>query len=59
MPGAVSMHGSYDEQLREWLGQKIKMGEKNTSCMCFLLYAWEEGLVQSCGQRVPNRVCIF
>ena len=48
MQMAAIVQGSYDEQLVEWLGRKTKMSEKNTSYMCCLLYAWEEGHVQSC-----------
>jgi superfamily II DNA helicase RecQ len=48
MQEAAIVQGSYDEQLRKWLGLKTKMSEKDVSYMCCLLYAWEEGHVQSC-----------
>jgi superfamily II DNA helicase RecQ len=48
MQRAAIVQGSYDEQLRRWLGLKTKMGEKDASQMCYLLYAWEEGQVQRC-----------
>lgn len=48
MQEAAMVQGSYDEQLRKWLGLKTKMSEKDVSYMCCFLYAWEEGHVQSC-----------
>lgn len=48
MQKSAIVQGSYDEQLRKWLGLKTKMSEKDVSYMCCLLYAWEEGHVQSC-----------
>ena len=48
MQGAAMGKGSYDGQLRKWLGLKTKVSEKDASHMCCLLYALEEGQVQRC-----------
>jgi hypothetical protein len=36
---------SVEVRRRQWLGQKMQMGQRNASRMCSLLYAWEEGHV--------------
>jgi superfamily II DNA helicase RecQ len=42
------IEGDIEARRRQWLGQKIQMGQRNASRMCSLLYAWEEGLVHRC-----------
>ncbi|KAK7178306.1 hypothetical protein PSPO01_15647 [Paraphaeosphaeria sporulosa] len=44
---AVMVHGSVEARLYQWLGVKIKMGQRDASQMCRLLYAWEEGHMHS------------
>lgn len=39
------LDGTVEVRQRQWLGQKIQMGQRNASQMCSLLYAWEEGLI--------------
>ena len=45
MQRAMVVDGSFEARQRDWLGQKMQMGQRNVSRMCSLLYAWEEGLV--------------
>lgn len=45
MQQARVMDGSVEVRRRQWLGQKIQMGQRNASRMCSLLYAWEEGYI--------------
>lgn len=45
MQKARVIDGSVEVRQRQWMGQKIQMGQRNASGMCSLLYAWEEGLV--------------
>ncbi|KAH7074954.1 hypothetical protein BKA63DRAFT_415412 [Paraphoma chrysanthemicola] len=45
MQKAKLIDGSIEVRQRQWLGQKIQMGQRNASQMCSLLYAWEEGHV--------------
>ncbi|KAF2828296.1 hypothetical protein CC86DRAFT_289333 [Ophiobolus disseminans] len=45
MQRAALVQGSYEERLRKWLGWKVKMGQRDASQACVLLYAWEEGQV--------------
>jgi superfamily II DNA helicase RecQ len=48
MQRARIIDGSVEARQRQWLGQKLQMGQRNASRMCSLLYAWEEGLVYRC-----------
>lgn len=43
MQRARVMDGSVEERWRQWLGQKLQMGQRNASRMCSVLCAWEEG----------------
>lgn len=45
MQKAKLIEGSFEARQRQWMGQKIQMGQRNASRMCSLLYAWEEGFV--------------
>jgi hypothetical protein len=45
MQRARVVDGSFEVRQRQWLGQKMQIGQRNASRMCSLLYAWEEGLV--------------
>lgn len=47
MQRAAIIHGREEERLLKWLGQKIKIGQRDASQMCCLLYAWEEGRVSA------------
>jgi hypothetical protein len=39
------LDGSEEVRQRQWLGQKMQIGQRNASRMCSLLYAWEEGYI--------------
>jgi hypothetical protein len=39
------VHGSEKARLSQWLGAKVKLGQREASQMCRLLYAWEAGEV--------------
>jgi hypothetical protein len=45
MQEAAIVQGSYYEQLCKRLRQKTKMSDKDSSQMCCLMRAWEEGQV--------------
>lgn len=52
MQSAAVLRGSFEERTCAWLGRKIQMGQRDTSEMSRLLYAWEEGQVHACwGER--------
>jgi hypothetical protein len=42
---AQVLDGSKEVQQRQWLGQKMQIGQRNASRMCSVLYTWEEGYI--------------
>jgi superfamily II DNA helicase RecQ len=48
MQKAAIINSSNEERLCKWLGQKVKIGQRDASFMCCFLYAWEEGQVYAC-----------
>jgi hypothetical protein len=51
MQKAKLIEGSFEVRQRQWMGQKMQIGQRNASRMCSLLYAWEEGHVASIAGR--------
>jgi hypothetical protein len=39
------LDGSEEVRQRQWLGQKMQIGQRNASRMCSLLSVWEEGYI--------------
>jgi superfamily II DNA helicase RecQ len=45
MSVAGLVHGSERVRLGQWLGAKVKLGQREASQMCRFLYAWQDGQV--------------